>query len=484
MSHVESKNPLRFAGTGALWLVAVAAVVSAPGVALPQDEFPTTAGEARRFYEGRVDEWTDGPAEMIMTVEEREIWGELEDTAQKERFIQWFWDRRDPDGRAIGNDFQEEFYENIAWTNQRYRSFPRGWKSDRGRVRAILGRPDSIGRQTWGQVFGAGAGPDFEIWSYSNLGNNRAFQATGGEFLVYFLETRINNYEVYDYRWGAGVWDRNIRLAFEISVEASIIDPVMEFAAGEAKGDFVREISEGSLPVEVPVGIWADLGAGGVVSAPVQIRLGDLLFQPDGDAFVARLDAVLRLDPADGSDASQVSESWEIRLGEDDLLTLGNGSFVTAVTADAKPGSYDVTLVVVHPLAGSDAEWSQTVVVREEPGASIVVGQTALPLSATDEASVAVLMSDDGLFVPGGSLVVGAWMRGEPGDPEAVSVQLEAGDGTVHVLEIERARWFGGRTGSLMVSATIPELDAGDYVLRVDFGAGQDAASMPVQIGG
>ena len=483
MSNSRWRRSFHAAVSGA-FLLAGAAVAAEPGATAPQDEFPTMAGEARRYYENRIDDWTDGPAEMIMTMEEREIWGDLEDTAQRARFIEWFWARRDPDGRAMGNEYQEEFYENVAFANERYRSFPRGWKSDRGRVRSILGRPDSIGRQTWGQIFGAGNGPDFEIWSYSNLGNNRAFQATGGEFLVYFAETRIGHFEVWDYRWGAGVWDRNIRLAFELTIEASIIDPIAEFEAGEARGDFVREISEGSLPVEVPVGSWADLGAGGSVSAPVQIRLGDLLFQPEGDVFVARLEAVLELSPAGDSAGSRVAEAWEVRLSQDDLLALGNGSFVTAVTAEATPGSHDATLVVSHPLAATDAEWSQVVDVGEEPGASIVVGHTALTLSAEDPSSVAVLMSADGIFDAEGTMVVGAWMRGQTGDPDALSIQLEGEDGSTYVLPIEEARWLGGRAGPLLATARIPQVEAGEYALRVDFGVGHEAASTRVQIGG
>jgi GWxTD domain-containing protein len=454
------------------------AVSAAPAV---QDDYPTAAGEARRFYESRIDNWTDGPAEMLLTNEEREIWDNLEDTAQRERFIQWFWDRRDPDGRMIGNKYQEDFYDRVAYCNTRYRGFPRGWKSDRGRVRLVLGDPDIVSRQTYSQLTGVpGNGPDFEIWSYSNLGNNRAFQASGGEFLVYFAETRIGSYEVWDFNWGPGVWDRNIRLAFEISIEASIIDPITEFEAGEARGDFVREISEGSLPAEIPIGIWADLGAGGMISVPVQIRLGDLLFQPEGDQYVAHLEADLSLDPPGGS-AGTLRVPWEIRLSESDLLALGNGSFVTAITKQAAAGSTEASLSVSHPLAATSAEWSQTVVVGADPGTAIVVGETALPLSADDDTQVAVLMSADGVFDSGGTMVVGAWMRGATPSPDAVSIQLEAAGGS-YALEIEEATWRGGLAGPLIARARIPEIDAGEYQLRVDFGAGLPAATTTVQL--
>jgi hypothetical protein len=329
---------------------------------------------------------------------------------------------------------------------------------------------------------GSGIGPDFEVWSYSNLGNNRAFQATGGEFLVYFAEARIGQFEVYDFRWGAGVWDRNIRLAFELTVEIAIIDPMMAFEAGEARGDFVREISEGTLPAEVPVGIWAALGAGNTVSVPVQIRLSDLLFQPEGEQYVARLEGTLAVEPADGSQGSRTTAPWEVRLSETDLLALGGGSFVTAVSATAPLGASAVSMVVSHPLASTDAEWAQTVSVTADSGSAIVVGHTALQLNPEDPAAVAVLMSADGVFESGGMLAVGAWMRGAEAEPTALSIQLEAGSGT-YALEIEAAEWLGGVAGPLLARARIPELEAGEYLLRVDFGAGLESASTPVQIG-
>jgi hypothetical protein len=190
----------------------------------------------------------------------------------------------------------------------------------------------------------------------------------------------------------------------------------------------------------------------------------------------------MAIEPADGSQTTRVGSSWEIRLGESDLLALGNGSFVTAVTAAAAAGAQQVSLVVSHPLAATNAEWSQTVTVTEEPGTAIVVGHTVLPLSPTDASTVAILMSDDGVFDSGGPLVVGAWMRGARAEPQAVSVQLEAGSGT-YALEVEESRWLEGTAGPLLVRARVPELEAGEYVLRVDFGAGQEAASIPVQVG-
>ena len=472
---------------GSLRLVAAALLVAglAAGPAAgdgAQTDYPTSAGEAGRLYESWIDNWTDGPAEVFLTNEEREIWDELEDTQQRADFIQWFWDRRDPDGRQVGNEFKETFYENVAESNLKFRGIPKGWKSDRGRVRITFGKADYVGRRSQAEMFGRSGSAEYEIWRYSNLGSNLAFQAVGGEFNVFFISTTIGRYEIFDFQWGAGVWDRNIRLAFEFTRDASIIDPVLEFETDASAASYVREITEGTLPVEIPLDVWTDVGGGGTVSVPVRIRLGDLLFQPDGDQFVATLEARLTVLSSAGAGAAQVSESWEIRLGQEELLAVGSGSFVAPITVAVEPGEYRAELTVSHPLASTDAEWNQPVEVTAEPAVAIVVGTAELSLDRADESALAVVMSKDAIFDSGGPLVVAAWMSGVEPNVEALSIQLETPDGSTVVLDLGEVRWLGGLDGPLLARARIPDIDSGDYILRVDFGAGLEAVSMPVKV--
>lgn len=472
---------------GPLHLVAatllVAGLAAGPAAGHPaQNEYPTEAGEARRLYESWIDNWTDGPAELFLTNEERETWGGLEDTQQRRDFIQWFWDRRDPDGRQADNEFRDAFYENVAESNRRFRGIPKGWKSDRGRVRIMFGKAGYVARRTQAELFRRSGPAEFEVWSYFSLGSNLAFRGVSGEFRVYFISTSIGRYEIFDFQWGAGVWDRNIRLAFEYTRDASIIDPRLEFKTGESAASYVREITEGTLPVEIPLDVWTDLGGGGVVSVPVRVRLGDLLFRPDGDQFVAVLEARLTVRPSSGAGAAQASESWEIRLGQDELLALGGGSFVTPVTVAVEPGEYEAELTVSHPLAATDAEWKQSVEVTAEPAIAIVVGHAALSLDPADESAVAVLMADDATFDSGGLLVVAAWMSGVEPDVEALSIQLETPGGSTVVLTVEEVRWLGGLDGLLLARARIPDVERGDYRLVVDFGAGLETASTPVKV--
>ena len=299
--------------------------------------------------------------------------------------------------------------------NRRFRDFPRGWKSDRGRVYLILGRPNSMLRRTTAQLVGR-SGPDFDVWTYYTLGQIRAFQVPGGEFRVYFIEERIGSFSIYDWGFGvAGSWDRNIRDAFDFTLEESIVDPRSEFVPRTSIGGdegLIREVTEGGLPLGIPVEAWGDPGAGSLITVPVEVGLADLLFEPDGEEFVARLEASLsatRQGP--GSNANQAAR-WEVRLREDQLVAIGTGVFVSAIAAAAEQGTYDVSIKVSHPLAATDAEWSQSVPVRPDPAAAAVLGKLVLQLDAEDPGQIGIVKPSKGSYESGKEVAIGVWARG------------------------------------------------------------------------
>jgi GWxTD domain-containing protein len=89
-------------------------------------------------------------ARLLMTGDEVETYRHLPDVAAKERFIETFWEIRDPDPLTEENEFREEFRERIEYANENF-GFPagnpdpetsRGWNTDRGRIYIVLGPPD------------------------------------------------------------------------------------------------------------------------------------------------------------------------------------------------------------------------------------------------------------------------------------------------------------------------------------------------------
>ena len=90
------------------------------------------------------EKWLDEDVVYIVTVEEREAFLNLSSDADRERFIEQFWQRRDPTPDTVENEFKEEHYRRIAYANQHFQSSIPGWKTDRGRIYIVYGPPDEI----------------------------------------------------------------------------------------------------------------------------------------------------------------------------------------------------------------------------------------------------------------------------------------------------------------------------------------------------
>jgi GWxTD domain-containing protein len=91
-------------------------------------------------------DWLDKDVTYIITDEERKAFKKLATDDERERFIEEFWRRRDPDPDTDENEFKEEYYERIAYANEHFASGIPGWKTDRGRIWIMYGKPD--GRET------------------------------------------------------------------------------------------------------------------------------------------------------------------------------------------------------------------------------------------------------------------------------------------------------------------------------------------------
>jgi GWxTD domain-containing protein len=86
-------------------------------------------------------DWLDKDVTYIITDEERKAFKKLATDDERERFIEEFWRRRDPDPDTDENEFKEEYYERIAYANEHFSSGIPGWKTDRGRIWIMYGKP-------------------------------------------------------------------------------------------------------------------------------------------------------------------------------------------------------------------------------------------------------------------------------------------------------------------------------------------------------
>ena len=82
----------------------------------------------RKELETPYRKWLNEDVAYIITDEERAAFKRLQTDEEREQFIEQFWLRRDPTPDSIENEFKEEHYRRIAYTNEQFRraAFPAG----------------------------------------------------------------------------------------------------------------------------------------------------------------------------------------------------------------------------------------------------------------------------------------------------------------------------------------------------------------------
>jgi TonB family protein len=142
-------------------------------------------GTARSIYKT----WLDEDVRWIITDAERAAFLQLANDEERDTFIAHFWARRDPPGTAA-NTFREQHYKRIAYTNQHFATAAvPGWKSDRGHIYIVYGKPDSIDAHPSGGQYQKPGGQSttsaypFEVWHY------RSIAGIGEEVDIDFVDT-------------------------------------------------------------------------------------------------------------------------------------------------------------------------------------------------------------------------------------------------------------------------------------------------------
>jgi GWxTD domain-containing protein len=122
-------------------------------------------------------EWPDKDVAYIITSQERDAYKKLKTNEERENFIELFWRRRDPDPDTDENEYRDEYYERIAYANEHYASGIPGWKTDRGRIYIMYGKPDELESHPSGGSYerpsyeggGSTSTYPFETWFYRYL---------------------------------------------------------------------------------------------------------------------------------------------------------------------------------------------------------------------------------------------------------------------------------------------------------------------------
>jgi GWxTD domain-containing protein len=145
-----------------------------PASSAPADKSKNKGGgDQVQYYK----KWLEEDVLYIISDEEKNVFKSLKNDEERESFIEDFWQRRNPDPRSPYNTFKEEHYRRIAYANQHFASGIPGWKTDRGRIYIMYGKPDELESHPTGGAYdrpyyeGGGTTTTFpfEKWWYRHI---------------------------------------------------------------------------------------------------------------------------------------------------------------------------------------------------------------------------------------------------------------------------------------------------------------------------
>ena len=181
--------------------------------------------------------WLEEEVVYIITNQEKEVFLSVETVEERNRFIEAFWDRRDPTPATRDNEFKTEHYRRLDYANRvlgRESTRP-GWKTDRGKFYVILGEPREIQRYE-----GLNEVVSNEIWFYqgdTNLLMPPRFN------LLFFKDNDIGEYKLY-HPMGDGP-EALLRGGFQFRTEQNRAVDVLEIVSIElARASLTVDLTE------------------------------------------------------------------------------------------------------------------------------------------------------------------------------------------------------------------------------------------------
>ena len=124
-------------------------------------------------------EWVSSSVKWIILFAEEETFSKIQSNQDRLQFVDKFWQRRDPDPDTVENEFRLEYCGRMGETAKFQSGIP-GWKTDRGHIYVLWGKPDDI--QQGRADFDGMKNILFERWHYKHI------DGLGDGFTVTFID--------------------------------------------------------------------------------------------------------------------------------------------------------------------------------------------------------------------------------------------------------------------------------------------------------
>jgi len=347
--------------------------------------------------------WVKEEVVYIITPKEKEVFYKLESDKERKLFIEEFWRHRDPTPGTPRNEFKEEHYRRIEYSNKKFgRGTPiKGWRTDKGRIYIILGEPMQIMRFSTWEIY------PIEIWYYQ--GNPKFGQAPIFRIL-FFKRYGTGEFELYNpisdgprsltpKIWGGSTEEQDKaaynliknRVSRELA-EASfssfpgrdgkefrlpstiLIGEVDVYPHKKVKDDYAYEFLEHEAVVEVNYSVYyiGNQANVNVIQNETGIFFVNYLIEPETlsvdfyqDKYFTNLKISMRVTDIEGKTIFQQERNFPIELKKKQLKKIKQKLFHLYDSFPLIPGNYTLNLLLENTVTKEFTSFEKNISVPE-----------------------------------------------------------------------------------------------------------------------
>lgn len=300
-------------------------------------------------------QWLEEVVPYIITQAEKTVFLNLPDEEERGKFIQKFWEKRDPDPSTPENEFKILYYKRIAMANKLFSvGGKEGWRTDRGKIFILLGPPQEIQTDFFSSSNLSYQHGEKQTWNYWGLDNPR---------LPYNMEF------VFIDKFGTGdfVLEESLkiseygRLAYDISSLHYYFDR-MELVAEAMKNPFenMRQL-EGRVTTRVNYDLIPMRSNYLFLKGPVEksyipiiveIPYNSLTPRMLDDRYYYSLDFIIKITDKDGKLVSQKTKGINLNCSLSDFPSIAGSIYRFQSGILLPAGEYSVQAVILDNLSG------------------------------------------------------------------------------------------------------------------------------------
>lgn len=343
----------RFFLTAAIFLMLTSVL---PLLLHPQEESQRIKREKEPLSE-ESKLWLEEVVPYIITEKEKEFFISLPTEADRGIFIESFWKRRDPNPHTPENEFKIDYYNRIALANKFFGgSGVKGWRTDRGKIYILLGRPNEIQRDMspTESTFSTFHGPK-EVWNYWGLSNpNLPYNM---EF-VFVDKLGLGNY----------VLESSLRLTemgsspFDIDQMHYYFDE-MEYQSEAMKNPFdnldklrgiiTTQVTYDRIPIQFDLFCLKGNERKTRIPLTLEIPYSALTHKEIGGEFYFSVTAMVDASNKLGQIVFERSKDFEFKYASADSRSLERMTFRMNTSLALEPDTYKIHLLVLDNMSGA-----------------------------------------------------------------------------------------------------------------------------------